>query len=293
MKFLCAFVLLASVASTTWAAVNGPCSSGPGVCISTTSCNAGGGSYTSGLCPKDPEEIKCCTKAPCTTSHLGGGQCEFTSKCTGSQYTISALDPACAFPPAAAKAGGGSYTSGLCPWDPEDIKCCTKAPCSPSPFLGGGQCEFTSKCTGNHYYISDLCPVSSARNSHLSLACHEILVCPRSLRIGLNHPCCNQRSLHLWARCASQPAAARAAAASAPLASAHTTPMTSSAAQSRRVGPPLVGTDSVSLPTPAPDTITIPRMSRKTRIGVCNSGLCPGPSNFKCCVACAGDDEED
>ncbi|KAF7337183.1 hypothetical protein MSAN_02270400 [Mycena sanguinolenta] len=108
----------------------------------------------------------------------------------------------------------------------------------------------------------------SARNSHLSLACHEILVCPRSLRIGLNHPCCNQRSLHLWARRVHlNQQLPGAAAASAPLASAHTTPMTSSAAQSRRVGPPLVGTDSVSLPTPAPDTITIPRMSRKLGSG--------------------------
>ncbi|KAJ6464553.1 hypothetical protein C8R45DRAFT_1219987, partial [Mycena sanguinolenta] len=92
MKFWSALVLLASVTTTTWAAVNGPCTSGPGVCISTSSCHAGGGVSTTGLCPHDPDDIKCCTKAPCSPSvFLGGGQCQFTNTCTGNHYYISDL----------------------------------------------------------------------------------------------------------------------------------------------------------------------------------------------------------
>ncbi|KAF7337188.1 Lysozyme [Mycena sanguinolenta] len=86
-------VLLASFTTATWAAVNGPCSSGPGICISTSSCSAGGGVSTSGLCPSDPEDIKCCTKAPCASVSLGGGRCQFTSTCTGNHYTLPGLCP--------------------------------------------------------------------------------------------------------------------------------------------------------------------------------------------------------
>ncbi|KAJ6464554.1 hypothetical protein C8R45DRAFT_940043 [Mycena sanguinolenta] len=92
MKISSAFVLLASVTTTAWAAVNGPCTSGPGVCISTSSCHAGGGVSTTGLCPHDPDDIKCCTKAPCSP-YAGeggaGGQCQFTSTCTGNHYTLT------------------------------------------------------------------------------------------------------------------------------------------------------------------------------------------------------------
>ncbi|KAF7335233.1 hypothetical protein MSAN_02333700 [Mycena sanguinolenta] len=98
---LSVFVFFALVA-TTLAAENGPCSSGPGVCISTSSCTAGGGSYTSGLCPNDPDDIKCCTKAPCASASLGGGQCLFTSNCTGGNHYV---------------------LTGLCP-GPSNFKCC-------------------------------------------------------------------------------------------------------------------------------------------------------------------------
>ncbi|KAF8207760.1 hypothetical protein K438DRAFT_1575129 [Mycena galopus ATCC 62051] len=105
MKLLSLFVLLFYISSTE-AAVNGPCSGtgGVGVCISTSSCSASGGTSTSGLCPDDPTNIKCCTKSPCTSAVLGGGVCRFTNTCTGNHYSIS----------------------GLCP-GPSDFKCC--APC--------------------------------------------------------------------------------------------------------------------------------------------------------------------
>ncbi|KAF7352191.1 Glycoside hydrolase family 24 protein [Mycena venus] len=109
MKILSLVVLLFSMASTQ-AAVNGPCTggglaSGTGVCISTSKCTASGGTVHNGLCPDDPNDIKCCTKAPCTSASLGGGVCRFTSSCTGNHYTIS----------------------NLCP-GPTDFKCC--APCA-------------------------------------------------------------------------------------------------------------------------------------------------------------------
>ncbi|KAJ6464542.1 hypothetical protein C8R45DRAFT_877804 [Mycena sanguinolenta] len=90
---LSVFVLFATVA-TTLAALDGPCTSGPGVCISTSSCSAGGGVSTSGLCPNDPNDIKCCTKTPCSpAAALGSGQCQFTNTCTGNHYILTGLCP--------------------------------------------------------------------------------------------------------------------------------------------------------------------------------------------------------
>jgi len=67
------------------AAVNGKCSSGNGVCVSTTSCSKSGGTYVSGKCPNDPSNIKCCNKK---CSYNGkSGQCTFKSQCKGSSYS--------------------------------------------------------------------------------------------------------------------------------------------------------------------------------------------------------------
>ncbi len=89
-----AAVLLA--VSTAQAALNGACTASgkPGVCISTNDCTADGGSYVSGACPNDAENIKCCYK-----SCGSGGTCRFTSSCSGTTQT------------------------GLCP-GPTDFKCC-------------------------------------------------------------------------------------------------------------------------------------------------------------------------
>ncbi|KAF7360960.1 putative d-alanyl-d-alanine carboxypeptidase protein [Mycena sanguinolenta] len=92
MSFSSLFVLFASIASTQ-AALNGPCTggglaSGVGICISTSSCQASGGTIYNNLCPDDPEDIKCCTKAPCTSAI--GGVCRFTSTCSiNNHYMIS------------------------------------------------------------------------------------------------------------------------------------------------------------------------------------------------------------
>ncbi|KAL8858866.1 MAG: hypothetical protein Q9178_004544 [Gyalolechia marmorata] len=80
------------------AVVDGPCTGAggaPGVCISTASCSADGGTSITGACPGTPTDIRCCTKTSCGN----GGNCRFSSQC--STNTLS----------------------GLCP-GPADFKCC-------------------------------------------------------------------------------------------------------------------------------------------------------------------------
>ncbi|KAJ7256061.1 hypothetical protein C8J57DRAFT_1651496 [Mycena rebaudengoi] len=91
---LVSFLGVLAFIATTHAAVNGPCTGGGlatgiGVCIPTSKCTASGGTVHNNLCPFDPIDIKCCTKAPCTSAALGGGVCRFTNNCTGNHYTIS------------------------------------------------------------------------------------------------------------------------------------------------------------------------------------------------------------
>ncbi|KAL9026336.1 MAG: hypothetical protein Q9196_004986, partial [Gyalolechia fulgens] len=80
------------------AVLNGPCTGSggaPGVCISTGDCTADGGTHILNACPGLPDDIRCCTKTSCGN----GGNCRFTSSCSGSTL------------------------SGLCP-GPADFKCC-------------------------------------------------------------------------------------------------------------------------------------------------------------------------
>lgn len=79
------------------AALNGPCKidGTPGVCITTANCAAGDGSFRSGFCPNDPDNVKCCIKPECGS----GGNCRPSSSCTGTTKT------------------------GLCP-GPAEFKCC-------------------------------------------------------------------------------------------------------------------------------------------------------------------------
>ncbi|MCJ1270389.1 hypothetical protein MMC22_010286 [Lobaria immixta] len=94
--FYTAFV----ISGTALGAVNGPCSvdGTPGVCISSATCSDSDGSSRSGFCPDDPSDIKCCIKPDCGT----GGNCRWTSQCSGSSQT------------------------GLCP-GPADFQCCVES----------------------------------------------------------------------------------------------------------------------------------------------------------------------
>ncbi|KAF7337215.1 hypothetical protein MSAN_02273900 [Mycena sanguinolenta] len=76
---------------STQAALNSPCMNipfGVGLCITSSNCTAGGGTFLNGLCPDDTLDIKCCIKSPCTSAALGGGVCRLTSTCTGDHYSI-------------------------------------------------------------------------------------------------------------------------------------------------------------------------------------------------------------
>ncbi|KAG0269229.1 hypothetical protein DFQ27_004469 [Actinomortierella ambigua] len=77
----------------------------PGLCIPTSQCTSGGGTYRSGLCPKDPANVKCCTYGTCTWNDNGSwapGGCMPTANCR--QYD-------------------GVPIPGRCP-GPADIQCC-------------------------------------------------------------------------------------------------------------------------------------------------------------------------
>ncbi|KAJ6595899.1 hypothetical protein DFH09DRAFT_1259068 [Mycena vulgaris] len=101
MKLLSSFVLLVLLGSA-HAALNGACSggglaTGVGICITTANCAAGGGTSLVGLCPNDPNNVRCCVKAPCAPG--GGGTCRFSNTC------------------------GGTSLTGFCP-GPNNFKCC-------------------------------------------------------------------------------------------------------------------------------------------------------------------------
>jgi len=96
------FSLLVAIPSAL-AAVNGACSNGKkGICISTTTCKNYKGTTSNNNCPKDPNDIKCCSNIPCKSGGQSG-TCMFTSEC-GSGYTT---------------------VSGLCPGG-SNFKCCIK-----------------------------------------------------------------------------------------------------------------------------------------------------------------------
>jgi len=82
--------LLAALPST-FAAVNGKCSNGKnGICIATGTCSNYGGTYSSGYCPNDPSNIKCCENIKCKYNGTTGS-CKFTDQCNGTP--ISGLCP--------------------------------------------------------------------------------------------------------------------------------------------------------------------------------------------------------
>ncbi|RPB07105.1 hypothetical protein P167DRAFT_513886 [Morchella conica CCBAS932] len=67
-----------------YAAINDPChvpGRGSGVCVTTQNCARDGGTSTRNYCPNDPDNVRCCTKAPCGPSGQCGS-CMWTSDCT-------------------------------------------------------------------------------------------------------------------------------------------------------------------------------------------------------------------
>jgi hypothetical protein len=67
----------------------GQCTGRSGICIDTGTCTSYGGTYSSGNCPGDPEDVKCCDNIPCKSSDGRTGTCSFT--CSGD--TVSGQCP--------------------------------------------------------------------------------------------------------------------------------------------------------------------------------------------------------
>jgi len=120
-------ITLAAVPSVL-GAVNGKCSSGNGVCVSTSSCTKAGGTYVDGKCPNDKKDIKCCNKKKCVTSKGLVGSCMFTSDCKGTSY------------------------SGLCPGG-NNFKCCvpSKNDNKKEKATGNNIVKYAKKFIGNPY----------------------------------------------------------------------------------------------------------------------------------------------
>ncbi|MCJ1428366.1 hypothetical protein MMC29_006275 [Sticta canariensis] len=95
------------------AVLNGQCTgkgSAPGVCISTKKCTSKGGTLITNRCPGLPNDIKCCTKPACGN----GGNCRWTSQCSGSTVSNQCPGPAgfkCCLPTKGPTGGGptGGY----------------------------------------------------------------------------------------------------------------------------------------------------------------------------------------
>ncbi|KAG6985310.1 hypothetical protein G7Y79_00116g101800 [Physcia stellaris] len=108
--------ILFSLLPLTLAAVNGPCIDGtPGVCVTTSDCAAADGSFRSGFCPNDPDNVRCCIKPECGS----GGNCRSTSSCDGTPK------------------------AGLCP-GPSTFQCCQPKS------NGGGGAPGGGGSTGDH-----------------------------------------------------------------------------------------------------------------------------------------------
>ena len=104
--------LVLALTALSYATLNGPCSVNgvPGVCLSTSSCKSGSGTSTTGFCPNDPSDVKCCTKPSCSSS----GSCEWASSCSGTTLSGQCPGPAdfkCCVPKSSGSGGSGGSGS--------------------------------------------------------------------------------------------------------------------------------------------------------------------------------------
>jgi len=121
--------LVATIPSTL-AAVNGRCTGRNGICVATGTCSSYGGTYYTGRCPNDPNNIKCCDNISCRVNGQVG-KCMFTSQCSG------------------------TTVSGYCPGG-NDFKCCLSSPPVDQCKSKGGSCKNPNSCIGT--VLNNLCP---------------------------------------------------------------------------------------------------------------------------------------
>ncbi|KAF9434428.1 hypothetical protein BGZ76_008039 [Entomortierella beljakovae] len=139
MRFLLGIVTIAMSAVSVLAANSCKVGGLAGTCISTSSCASSGGKSTAGHCPKDPNNVRCCTYGTCKAKDGRSGKCVPTGSCSGTSI------------------------AGLCP-GPANIKCCVAAS-APVPKTckvsdgRTGKCVKTSSCSGKS--IPGFCPGAS------------------------------------------------------------------------------------------------------------------------------------
>jgi hypothetical protein len=83
---------------STLAALNGRCTGAPaagiyqndGICIHTATCRSNGGTYISGGCPYDVEDVKCCIIEGCAPSGRYSW-CDWTSDVCNGRYLTGLL----------------------------------------------------------------------------------------------------------------------------------------------------------------------------------------------------------
>jgi hypothetical protein len=106
---LVAATVEANAVSARQTTLNGPCKGKngvTGVCVSTASCTADGGSYISNACLGTPENIKCCTKPSCQRA-AQSGDCRWTDQCDGGKTILTGLCPGPAGYKCCVTSGGG------------------------------------------------------------------------------------------------------------------------------------------------------------------------------------------
>ncbi len=154
------------------ALINGPCTGAggaPGVCISTSSCDFGGGVFISNACPGTPADVKCCVKTSCGN----GGNCRFMNNCQGNPL------------------------SGVCP-GPSTFKCCVPGTAGTG---GGGGTAPTSPNVpkgGNNFLPPRIPMVGSCRQTSVTAAKKIVAAFPNKVReIGCIRACaCGSGSDH-------------------------------------------------------------------------------------------------
>ncbi|KAK4445800.1 hypothetical protein QBC34DRAFT_471643 [Podospora aff. communis PSN243] len=110
--------LLLSVISAplAFAALNEPCygSGGiAGVCVTTTTCTAAGGTTINGACPADASNVKCCSKPSCANG--ASGNCRWTSDCAGTSVSNQCPGPAQMKCCSSSATGFGGYSAPAIP----------------------------------------------------------------------------------------------------------------------------------------------------------------------------------
>ncbi|KAF2871152.1 hypothetical protein BDV95DRAFT_607427 [Massariosphaeria phaeospora] len=103
--------LLSSQLAT--AALNEPCygSGGvAGVCVSTATCSSSGGVTITGGCPRDPADVKCCSKPSCS-----GGNCRWSSDCAGTSVSNQCPGPSAFKCCSSGATGFGGYSGPSIP----------------------------------------------------------------------------------------------------------------------------------------------------------------------------------